>query len=578
MSIVPRSARYNVLPMGVPSQRRSVRQGVQSGNSFTPEGTKIIRINLPQQSYLDCANTYLTFNHRITLATGASAVDANLCGGANAELAMDNGAFSWIRNVQVQGADGSVLENIQNYNLLARTLHRATQPQDHSETSANVLQGYGSVSERQSWGVNDLGHTYVIQLNASGLMSNSKYIPLKYLQGGLTLQIELDDFNRSHQQPATGSYTYKIDQVHLHMDLVDFSDEFDAMFRNQLASEGVNIHFDTYSSHIDTISGSGETNLEISERASSVKSVYTIIRDTNSVSAKGADSTGTWTSKELKKYKFTLGTTDYPRFDVKCENGGAIAYAEMLKGFGALGDVNGGSEIDNYSWRGASSTASDKYLEIVSIVCDQTATLDATAGKFEAGGSILATFTFSGKHGLSSGTNARGTGERFIVQNSVALNDDATTNGILNADGLVSGDDVPDSATSRGKGTWIVESILSDTSVRCEKSKSAIGTADMLYFGTISATATSLNCRSSTGYAKVVSTDVDGKDVRFMIAQNFENHFENQMLQTGVSASGAVPLALTLDTTKVLSCRVDTFVHSDKMLTIGADGLASVSV
>lgn len=558
MSIVPRSARYNVLPMGVPSQRRSVRQGVQSGNSFTPEGTKIIRINLPQQSYLDCANTYLTFNHRITLATGASAVDANLCGGANAELAMDNGAFSWIRNVQVQGADGSVLENIQNYNLLARTLHRATQPQDHSETSANVLQGYGSVSERQSWGVNDKGHTYVIQLNASGLMSNSKYIPLKYLQGGLTLQIELDDFNRSHQQPATGSYTYKIDQVHLHMDLVDFSDEFDAMFRNQLASEGVNIHFDTYSSHIDTISGSGETNLEISERASSVKSVYTIIRDTNSVSAKGADSTGTWTSKELVKYKFTLGTTDYPRFDVKCENGGAIAYAEMLKGFGALGDVNGGSEIDNYSWRGQSSTASDKYLEIVSIVCDQTSTLNATAGKFEAGGSVLATFTFSGKHGLSSGSNAVGTGDKFIVANS-------GTN--VDADGLAG------TGHDNTKGTWICEAVLSDTSALCALSTGALASA----YG---ATATALAPAQLTnkGYAKIVSTDVDGKDVRFMIAQNFENHFENQMLQTGVSASGAVPLALTLDTAKVLSCRVDTFVHSDKMLTIGADGLASVSV
>ena len=51
MSVVPRSARYNVLPMGIPSQRRSVRQGVQSGQSFKPDGTKILRINLPQQSY-----------------------------------------------------------------------------------------------------------------------------------------------------------------------------------------------------------------------------------------------------------------------------------------------------------------------------------------------------------------------------------------------------------------------------------------------------------------------------------------------------------------------------------------------
>ena len=67
-------------------------------------------------------------------------------------------------------------------------------------------------------------------------------------------------------------------------------------------------------------------------------------------------------------------------------------------------------------------------------------------------------------------------------------------------------------------------------------------------------------------------------DTGIKVQFNFENHFENQMLQTGVSASGAVPLSLTLQCDGATNCRVDTFVHSDKMLTIGADGLASVSV
>ena len=190
MSIVPRSARYNVLPMGIPSQRRSVRQGVQSGNAFDPAGTKVIRINLPQQSYLDCSNTYLTFRHKIINGdaggnkTENTQVLTNLMDSDNSESCMDNGAYSWIRNLQVQGADGTVLENIQNYNLLSRILHRATQPNDHNESSASILQGYGDVSERQSWSSNALGRTYAVQLSASGLLSNSKYIPLKYLQGG----------------------------------------------------------------------------------------------------------------------------------------------------------------------------------------------------------------------------------------------------------------------------------------------------------------------------------------------------------------------------------------------------------
>ena len=555
MSILPRSARYNVLPMGVPSQRRSVRQGTQSGGTFKPEATKIIRINLPQQSYLDTANSYLTFRHKIvdanSEANAQTDVATNLMNTDNSEFCMDNGAFSWIKNLQVLGSDGSVLENIQNYNVLSRVLHRATQPNDHNESSASILQGYGDISERQSWGCNSEGRVYAIQLSASGILSNSKYLPTKYLQGGLTLQLELDDANRCHQFSGTGSYSYVIDQVYYHMDLVDFSDEFDGMFRNQLASEGVNIHFDTYSSHIDTLTSQGESHLEISERASSVKSVYTIMRKTAILATATTDSTGSWTSRELSKYKFTLGTTDYPRFEVDCGGGGAIAYAEMLKGFGALHDISGGSEIDALSWRGKSSRSSDKRLEITSVL---------PHGYAGSGNASYATFVFQGKHGMSSGTNAIGTGDQFIVANSGSVVIDA--GGVANAN-----------ANTASNGTWVCEAVLSPTSCLCVLSQGALGGAYAITAGSIVETAV-----VSQGYAKVVSAELDGKDYRFLIAQNFENHFENQMLQTGVSASGAVPLALTLTTDSAVSVRVDTFVHSDKMLTIGADGLASVSV
>lgn len=576
MSVVPRSARYNVLPMGIPSQRRSVRQGVQTGNSFKPDGTKIIRINIPQQSYLDCSNTYLTFRHKIHDTDGSQTnviAQSNLKtdDACNSEICMDNGAYSWIRNIQVQGADGTVLENIQNYNLLSRVLHRATQPNDHNESSASILQGYGDISERQSWGTNTLGRTYAIQLSASGILSNSKYIPLKYLQGGLTIQIELDDFNRCHQANATG-YSYTIDQVYLHMDLVDFSDEFDAMFRNQLASEGVNLHFDTYSSHIDTLTGSAETHLEISERASSVKSVYTVIRDNTSTTDVLTDSLGSWTSRELKNYKYTLGTTDYPRYDVNCEGGGAVAYAEMLKGFGTLGDINGGSEIDSNGWRGVSDEGSDKYLEITFV---KVLPASNPSGNDTDTGAIsekvgLCEFTVQGKHGLTGGTNnigdtATAGGSCFRVSNCVEVS--------FNATGTAG------TAHNAGAGCWICVASISDSTFIAVKSQGGID-ADGLATYTEVGTAMATTLCAFNGRIRVASSKTDGGDVKFMLAQNFENHFENQILQTGVSASGAVPLSLKLntDSTATNVCRVDTFVHSDKMLTIGADGLATISV
>jgi hypothetical protein len=560
MSVVPRNARYNVLPMGIPSQRRSVRQGVQTGNDFKPTGSKIIRINLPQQSYLDCANTYLTFRHKITNVNSndQTAVAAALNNTADGEICMDNGAFSWIRNIQIQGADGSVLENIQNYNLLSRVLHRATQPNDHNESSASIIQGYGDITERQSWGCNAEGRVYAIQLSASGLLSNSKYIPLKYLQGGLTIQIELEDFSKCHQAP-NANFSYLINNVYLHMDLCDFSDEFDAMFRNQLASEGVNIHFDTYSSHIDTLSeGSlNEKHLEISERASSVKSVYSVTRTTASMNNAGSDSLGTWTSRELKKYRFTLGTTDYPRYEVDCSGGGAIAYTEMLKGFGTLGDINGGSEIDYNSWRGQASASCNKKLEI------QYIEVISSVGKLANGKRTTARIVFQGKHGLTAGSNAELTGSYITISNCAANSFNT------------SGDTAADDPTTNDNGGWIVDAVVSDRCVIAERVRNAKADAVSKY---TAGTAAAIGLVAFKGTANYTSVAGDGGDVRFMLAQNFENHFENQILQTGVSASGAVPLALTLDHGVGSACQVNTFVHSDKMLTIGADGLATVSV
>ena len=275
------------------------------------------------------------------------------------------------------------------------------------------------------------------------------------------------------------------------------------------------------------------------------------MRDNTNISSATTDSLGNWTSRELTKYKFTLGTTDYPRYDVDCAGGGAITYAEMLKGFGALGDINGGSEIDAYSWRGKSSVANDKYLEITNVL---------PHGYVGATNASYAVFTFQGKHGMSSGSNAIGTGDQFTVAN--------TGSAVINAGGTANAN-----ANTHANGVWACEAVLSPNSVLAVLSQGALGGAYAETAGSIAETAV-----VSQGYAKVASTATDGKDYRFMIAQNFENHFENQILQTGVSASGAVPLALTLNCDTNTACRVDTFVHSDKMLTIGADGLATVSV
>jgi hypothetical protein len=275
------------------------------------------------------------------------------------------------------------------------------------------------------------------------------------------------------------------------------------------------------------------------------------MRENTTVTSATTDSLGSWTSRELKRYRFTLGTTDYPRYEVNCEEGGAIPYAEMLKGFGALGDVNGGSEIDALSWRGKSSASNDKYLEIVNVLPH------AYVG---AANASYAIFTFQGKHGMGSGTNAIGTGDQFIVANTGSV--------IINATGVAGAD-----AHTAATGTWVCEAVLSDNTALCVLSQGALGGAYAITAGSLAETAV-----VSQGYAKVASSATDGLDNRFMIAQNFENHFENQILQTGVSASGAVPLALSMNCDVATACRVDTFVHSDKMLTIGADGLASVSV
>jgi len=577
MSALPSSAQYSQLPLGVSAQRRTVKQIPVSGQGdYRPDTNQTIRINLPQQGFMDNQNSYLVFRHEVRTANDAGSVAiANTALGTlnwRSLNMMDRGAFSWIKNLRILGSDGQVLENIQNYNLLMRMLHRATQPEDYTQSS-NV-EGFEPDGVRA--GRAEVGYEYAIQLNGSGILSASKYLPLKYLQGGLTIEMELAPALESHKL-SDSTHIYKLSSVRYVMDLVEFSDEFDMMFRQRLLTEGVNIHFDTYTSHILNLSSGGAQEHQISERSSSVKGVYSLMRPNTWINSQYRDSLGEWDKRRLNEYQFILGTTQYPRFPVQCDSRAcAESSAELRKSFNGLGDLNGGSEIDSRNYAGDCS-GPDKQVPIyLSAVSKQVAQENYV---------VLDRFNPMGGAGVGAGSgngsvNLDGAFRRNMTGLKIkgCVDDDGNLEVVPAADG-----------TQQAAGASTVCPPVG-TSINTPVATNRNG--GLLYIdgrNKANNDQTKYKCYNMSSH--------------FLIGQNFETAQEHGQLQSGQVSSGAVPLSIKLgsgfssgdlafnDTDRAdategddgtggtipTSVRMDIFVHSDKMLSVGADGLASVS-
>lgn len=181
--------------VAIAASRRIVNVVPENGaGPYTEKQDRTIRINLsPALGYLDCHESYLSF--RITPK--------------NCDLArpcrMDRSSLSWVKKLTILSSTGAKLEEIDRYNLLSCLMHQQTAGKEYAETVGVQIDSSGDASTRNAAMSHPNGAQYCSGFDCSGILGGeTKTLPLPYLQGSLTLEIEMEEFKNCFV--GTGAY------------------------------------------------------------------------------------------------------------------------------------------------------------------------------------------------------------------------------------------------------------------------------------------------------------------------------------------------------------------------------------
>ncbi len=318
-----------------------------TGDSYTSDGTNIIRINLSADAMLDTSNSYLKFN--LTNTTGGSAK----------KVAFDLGQPVISRVVISSG--GVVLEDIQHYNHLVGGI---LAPASYGKGNANqdmlnrqfYFQAGGTADRSHVVNTNilttgatadngqscfDGGDNRVVCYKLySAILDNPKMIPLVLINAGIDIEIHLATGNEAGCCEDATDITYSISNVRYVAHLVNLQRDFYDMLRMTMSQSGgrLQLHGQTYRTFTGALANgvSGEQTINIPVRARSIKSVFF------KASADAGNTTFTLSagsSMNLNGYQLLVGAVRYPPTAVAVEmNTNKVEpYLELEKAFGKLG-------------------------------------------------------------------------------------------------------------------------------------------------------------------------------------------------------------------------------------------------
>lgn len=441
--------------------------GAAGGNCLDASAKgRTISITLPSQGYLNPLESYLRFDLGITSKTSDVVCVAPR---------ILNNVHTMFRRLRV--LYGSlVIEDIQLYGALVRTLTNVAVEKEYQDAVGGVLEGMGSDATRghlfagdirgspnasgangisgvsadeasissewtaataasadpavgatTTWSLpigghsavlksvtvstsSALKHTFTIQL-ASGLLTQQKLIPLKWLANQLTFELELEEPSMflvtgvtslvptsnasglatigpaldnaivppyyTAASTSTGatyattadtsnksSLGYFLDNIYYVAEILEFDSTYDAAFFQGMATGGVPLKFSSWHTHQHILNGSN-TIVTIQERARSVKSAFSIIRSRNDQTATTFLSDPYWTyagtatssttywseaGAGIDEFQWRIGGRYFPSQPVKCTNGGAEPLIELQKALNLLGDYSLATPISVHNW------------------------------------------------------------------------------------------------------------------------------------------------------------------------------------------------------------------------------------
>jgi len=387
---VPWNASYSFPSQANKAIKITPRIPPKNGGQFSPGD--VIRLEFPAQGYVNPGNTFLSFD--VLLYEG---LPNNLY---NYDVCFQNNIQSIFNRVRLlYGA--SPLEDLNNYNVIVRNLTEWTATAGNTVDQTSIMEGIGGTTFGGSGAVtfglfqkktrsaciqsvdtaagdngfvpgiagteNGARYTtrrYQIQF-ALGLFTQGKLIPTKFMASQLAIELTLSSeaqclFSSMPQSNFAGGAipTYKLKNVNLIPEILEFDASYDANFIRGLQNGGVPIKFSSY--HTFQFPISSTVNALIQERSRSVKALFAVVR--RSPALLNGDSCATLMtanhSSTLQNYQYRIGGRYFPASPVQVStaygslfsNGGAEAYAELAKCLNIVGDYRLSSAINTNRW------------------------------------------------------------------------------------------------------------------------------------------------------------------------------------------------------------------------------------
>ena len=252
------------------TNRRSVTFYPQGGNSYAPNGVKVIRLALTgSEGWLDPSTIRVMYDL------------SNVSTNTNKTLKTIGGPWSFFRRMRLM-AGGTIIEDIDNYGRTHEMFHQFVSPAKSENDTTEGFGWAGDILRNRGDGAHPDGkpgqnaQTYfgippglgrtVLFKPLSGLFSQQKYIPLRYCPLILELEV-VNDFNDPVVYPAAdgpasvldfaksnSSNEWIISQVQIKCDLVTLDNGLENEYTSHLLSgKSLPINYDTYISQMQTI-------------------------------------------------------------------------------------------------------------------------------------------------------------------------------------------------------------------------------------------------------------------------------------------------------------------------------------
>ena len=362
------------------TERKSVTYHPQGSNIYSTNGTKLIKLLLTGDQWLDPS----TFRIMFELQNNENPANGN----GHMQLRPLGGPHTFFRRMRIL-CGGQVVEDIDNYNRVHQmfTILNAKDANinERAEAFGQQFDNHQTTFDRNNvTGINPGEAQTVLFKPCSGLFNQPKMLPIRYMP--ITIELELvhdntepivsatttgqDSFDVSQTAAGNTSLLWQIQNVQVKCDVVTLDNQLDNSYAEHLLSgKALPINYQTYVSQKQSIlsgnNGSQKVRLNVTRALTRLKNVFITLdkpaagqnyapkfKEWNSFYSPMEDYTGaqrnSWDAAgEIADFQVQIGSKLFPEYPIRSH---AEAYYQLRKTLGKH-DQHNSFDITQHEYR-----------------------------------------------------------------------------------------------------------------------------------------------------------------------------------------------------------------------------------